>query len=79
MAEKRYVVLEDQKYTGKHRVYSAGQAFPESELFGNEDNVKMALLGQKDVTKKDKEGKEYLAIKGKSPKIKLKSSKAAKK
>lgn len=35
MAVKTYEVLEDKKYTGKHRVYVAGQQFNESEVFGN--------------------------------------------
>lgn len=45
MPDKTYVVLEDQRYTGRHRVYRAGQKFPESELFGNEENIAMALEG----------------------------------
>ena len=89
MTEKMYKVLNDQKYTGKHRVYCGkgsmgrtnGDVFPESELFGNESNIKMALEGQKDVIRrfastKDATGKliqgaEYVAIKGKSAKIEL--------
>ena len=35
MAVKMYEVQADKKYTGKHKVYSAGQQFPESELFGD--------------------------------------------
>ncbi len=42
MTEKVYVVLEGQKYTGKHRVYEAGQKFAEAELFGD---LEMALKG----------------------------------
>ena len=79
MTEKMYKVLNDQKYTGKHRVYCGkgsmgrtnGDVFPESELFGNESNIKMALEGQKDVIRKNKDGAEYVAIRGKEPKIKL--------
>lgn len=66
MAERMFEVLEDQKYTGKHRVYVAGQKFPESELLGNDENHRMALEGKGD----------------KEPKIKLvraKRKKAAKK
>ena len=54
MAVKMYKVLKDQKYTGKHRVYVAGREFPESELFGNEENIKMALEGGKGKAKKIK-------------------------
>lgn len=89
MAEKMYKVLDDQKYSGKHKMYYGkgsmgrinGDVFPATELFGNADNIAMALEGAKDLMKKDKDGKEYLAIKGKSPKIKLITSnqKAAKK
>lgn len=85
MAEKRYVVLEGQKYTGKHRVYKAGQEFPESELFGNEENKRMSLEGAKDKirmvkdeNKKDIPGSEFVAIKGKEPKIKPISSESKK-
>ncbi len=91
MADKKimYRVLEDQKYTGKHRVYcgkgamgrTTGDLFPESELFGNADNLKMALEGSDDVMKrfpstkdddgKEVPGKEFVAIKGKERKIVL--------
>ena len=81
MAVKMYEVLKGQKYKGKHRVYKEGQQFPETELFGNEDNIKMALEGAKDDVRKSKSykdkngrevpGKDYIAIKGKSRKIKL--------
>ena len=96
MAEKRYRVLEGQRYTGKHRVYYGkgemhrvvSETFPASELFGNADNLKMALEGQKDVMDNyqfkwkngekihdDKgnfvQGDEFVAIKGKEPKIEL--------
>ena len=89
MAEKMYRVLDDQKYTGKHRVYcgkgamgrAVADTFPASELFGNEENLKMALEGAKDITDrypttKDKDGKDvpgklFVAIKGKEPKIEL--------
>jgi hypothetical protein len=75
MAEKRYIVLEGQRYKGKHKVYTEGQDFPESELFGNEDNVLMAIHGAKD----KKNDKGVLLIKGKAPRIKLVTTKAAKK
>lgn len=42
MADKKYEVLEGQKFAGKHRVYSEGEIFPESELTGN---LEMALNG----------------------------------
>ncbi len=89
MVEKMYKVLEGQRYTGKHRVYygkgemhrQAGEKFPESELFGNKDNLEMSLNGADDimdnyVTGKDEKGKtilgeEFVAIKGKEPKIEL--------
>ena len=92
-----YRVLEGQRYTGKHRVYygkgemgrSEGDKFPESELFGTPDNLRMSLNGAEDVmdnlpardedgkimkdekTKKIIPGKEFVAIKGKEPKIEL--------
>ena len=97
MAEKMYRVLEEQRYTGKHRVYygkgemgrEKGDIFPESELFGNKENIEMALNGADDITdnlpKRDEDGKimkdektkkvipgkEFVAIKGKAPKIEL--------
>lgn len=45
MADRMFEVLEGQKYTGKHRVYAEGQRFPESELFGNDENHEIALKG----------------------------------
>lgn len=45
MAETEYVVLKGQKYVGRHKIYKEGAKFPGSELFGNEDNVEMALKG----------------------------------
>ena len=86
MAEKMYKVLDEQKYTGKHRVYcgkgamgrTVGDTFPASELFGNEENLKMSLYGAKDDIRvkfdgegKEIKGSEYVAIKGKEPKIEL--------
>lgn len=55
MADK-YVVINGRKYTGRHRVYcgkgvkgrSIGDTFDESELFGNPENIKMALKGDKE-------------------------------
>jgi len=47
MTEKVYIVLEGKKYTGKHAVYNAGDKFLESELSGNEDNLDMAINGNK--------------------------------
>ena len=79
MADKRYVVLEGQKYTGKHRVYIAGQDFPETELFGNAENIKMALEGAKDKMGKFKDGREFVSIKGKDPVIEVLKTKVAKK
>ena len=87
MAEKMYRVLEGARYTGKHKVYYGkgemhrreSEVFPESELFGNEKNLEMALEGSKDKMErfpntKDKDGKEiqgkeFVAIKGKGKKI----------
>lgn len=66
MADKRYVVLDGKKYVGKHRTYTSGQDFPESELFGNEENKRMALEGAKD----KKNDKGVLLIKGKAAVIK---------
>lgn len=43
--EKVYIVLEGQKYSGKHKVYTEGQKFAESEIFGDLD---MAVKGSKD-------------------------------
>ena len=89
MAEKRYRVLEGQRYTGKHKVYYGkgemhrveSETFPASELFGNKENLDMALNGADDImdnfptTKDDNgkvvKGKEFVAIKGKEPKIEL--------
>ena len=86
MAEKMYKVLDGQKYTGKHRVYcgkgamgrTKGDMFPESELFGNDENLEMALNGSDDDIRmrmdkdgKEIEGSEFVAIKGKEPKIEL--------
>ena len=79
MADKRYVVLKDQKYTGKHRVYVGGQEFPAAELFGTEDNILMAIDGSKNKMGKFKDGKEFVSIKGKEPKIRLIKPKAVKK
>ncbi len=45
MAEKKYKVLKGQKYVGRHKIYKENEEFPGSELFGNEDNIKMALEG----------------------------------
>ena len=55
--------------------------FPTSELFGNADNLKMSLEGSDDVMRrfpttkdengKDVPGKEFVAIRGKEPKIEL--------
>ena len=39
MAVKSYKVKEDKKYTGKHRVYVAGEVFPESEIFGSAEKA----------------------------------------
>jgi len=61
MAEKKYYkVLKGCKYTGKHRVYSEGQVFPEDEVFGD---IKVALEGQEaKVIKVDADGKEIKEI-----------------
>ncbi len=45
MAEVKFKVLKGQKYLGRHKIYKEGEEFPGSELFGNEDNHKMALEG----------------------------------
>ncbi len=45
MAKNEYVVLEGRKYAGRHKIYKEGEKFKEEELFGNEDNIKMALTG----------------------------------
>ena len=57
MAEKMYRVLEGKKYSGKRYVHCGdgvmgrikGDIFPEKELSGNEENLKMALNGSEDV------------------------------
>lgn len=86
MAEKMYRVLEGQRYTGKHRVYygkgemgrKESDVFPESELFGNAENLEMSLNGADDDIRMrmDKDGKEikgseFIAIRGKEPKIEV--------
>ena len=45
MAKTKFKVLKGQKYLGRHKIYKEGEEFPESELFGNEDNHEMALRG----------------------------------
>ena len=45
MAETKYIVLKGRKYVGRHKIYKEGEEFPGSELFGNEDNIEMALKG----------------------------------
>ena len=45
MAETEYIVLKGQKYLGRHKIYKEGEKFPGSELFGNEDNIEMAIKG----------------------------------
>ena len=42
MLEKTYEVLEGQKISGKHRVYTEGEKFPSIEFAGN---LEMALNG----------------------------------
>ncbi len=86
MAEKMYMVLEGQRYLGKHRMYYGkgemgrreNDIFPEVELFGNPDNLKISLNGADDDIrmKMDEDGKEikgseFIAILGKEPKIEL--------
>ena len=45
MAETKYIVLKGRKYVGRHKIYKEGEEFDGSELFGNEDNLEMALKG----------------------------------
>ena len=45
MAEIKFKVLKGQKYLGRHKIYKEGEEFPGSELFGNEDNHRMAVEG----------------------------------
>ena len=45
MAGTKYIVLKGRKYVGRHKIYKEGEEFDGSELFGNEDNHKMALEG----------------------------------
>ena len=45
MAETKYIVLKGRKYVGRHKIYKEGEEFDGSELFGNEDNIEMALKG----------------------------------
>ncbi len=45
MAETKFVVLKGRKYVGRHKVYKEGEEFDATELFGNEDNIEMALEG----------------------------------
>ena len=86
MAEKMYKGLDGQRYRGVHNTYygkgemgrKAGEVFSEKELFGNPDTLEMSLEGSDDDIrmKKDKDGSkikgsEYVAIRGKEPKIEL--------
>lgn len=45
MAETKYIVLKGRKYVGRHKIYKEGEEFDGSELFGNADNIQMALKG----------------------------------
>ena len=45
MAKTEYVVLKGRKYVGRHKVYKEGEKFMEEELFGNDENIEMALEG----------------------------------
>ena len=45
MAGTKFIVLKGRKYVGRHKIYKEGEEFDESELFGNEDNIEMALKG----------------------------------
>ena len=45
MAGTKYKVLKGQKYLGRHKIYKEGEEFDGSELFGNDDNLEMALEG----------------------------------
>ena len=45
MAETKFIVLKGQKYLGRHKIYKEGEEFDGSELFGNEENIEMALKG----------------------------------
>lgn len=73
MEKDRYKVLDGQKYTGKHKVYLAGESFPESELFGSKESVKIALIGQKERIEGEKEKEKIYPAR--EPKIKdLKAS-----
>ena len=45
MAKTEYVVLKGRKYVGRHKVYKEGEKFMGEELFGNDENIKMALDG----------------------------------
>ena len=45
MVGTKYIVLKGQKYLGRHKIYKEGEEFDGSELFGNEENIKMALEG----------------------------------
>lgn len=67
--EKVYIVLEGQKYTGKHKVYTEGQEVSESEIFGS---LSRAMNGSKNA--KDKRGNP---VKESQPKLKLKGGGSA--
>ena len=45
MTKIKFKVLKGQKYLGRHKIYKEGEEFDGSELFGNEDNIEMALEG----------------------------------
>ena len=45
MAKVKFKVLKGQKYLGRHKIYKEGEEFDGSELFGNKDNIEMALEG----------------------------------
>jgi hypothetical protein len=76
MADKVYEVLPDQKYSGRHKVYTQGQQFPESELRGS---LEYSLKGDPGKFTEDEDGNEIVLIRPKDAKIKLVVSKEEKK
>lgn len=73
MKEKVYEVLKGQKITGKHRVYTEGQQFKESELFGTSfGGLDLMLKGKEAQKAKTGEGNKVIVAAKKAIPAKIK-------